>query len=240
MKIAVIQHRYRENPLADADALADASRAAADAGAEAVFICAALPVDFEDAQKRYASAVSGLPGTRLLPRISSGVRAQVFPVTDQIPVIGERLGSAALLYGDACFQADVLSGLAAEAPSVLIMAPMSENELQAEAVLELAIGLSESVAPLVVVADPVGAELGDAGHGGSAVILLGKVLAEALGDEGELLIAEVPEPVPHPDPPEPVPAVPTILAQRLATHEGRKLDLGYLADLSNGVEADRR
>ena len=234
MKIAVIEHRLQGDALADARVLAEESRSASEAGAEAVFLPVAIPIDESAAQEEYARLVSGLPGARLLPRIASGVTSQAFPVTDQIPVIGERLGKVALLHGDACINATVLKGLAVAKPSVLVMSPASENDLQAEAVLELAIGLSESVAPLVVVVDPVGAEAGEAGHGASAIVLLGEVLAEALSEEGDILYAEVPEPLPYPDPPEPVPEVPTILAQRLAHHEGRKLDLGYLADLSDG------
>ena len=86
----------------------------------------------------------------------------------------------------------------------------------------------------MVVADSVGAEAGEPGHGGSSIILLGEVLAEAMGQDGDVLFADVPEPVPAPEPPDPVPAVPTILAQRVATHEGRRLDMGYPADLSEG------
>jgi hypothetical protein len=234
VKIAVIEHRLCGEVLADARALADASRSAAQAGAEAVFVPAVIPIEAEEAQAEYARLVAGLPGARLLPRIAAGVRAQVFPVTADIPVIGERLGKVALLHGDACMNPSVLKGLSVTQPSVVVMSPASENDLQAEAVLELAIGMSESIAPLVVVVDPVGAEPGDPGHGASAIVLLGKVLAEALGDEGDVLYAEVPEPLPYPDPPEPVPEVPTLLAQRVAFHEGRKLDLGYLADLSDG------
>jgi hypothetical protein len=221
--------------MADARGLADASAAAAEKGAEAVFFPVALPIDEIEAHERLTELVADMPGTRLIPRIAAGTRAQVFPVTSEIPVIGSRLGRTALIHGDACFNEGVLQRTAAVGPEVLVMTPMSENELQAEAVLELAIGLSESAAGLVIVAEPVGAEPGEAGHGGSAIVLLGKVLAEALGEEGDVLVADVPEPVPAPEPPEPVPPMPTILAQRLATHEGRRLDMGYLADLSDSA-----
>lgn len=234
MKIAVIEHRFQGDASADARVLAEQSQRAADAGAEVVFYPVALPIDEEQAHEELAQMLSGMPGTRLIPRIASGVRAQVFPVTSEIPVVGSRLGKAALIHGDACFNEQVLERTAAAHPDLLIMTPMSENDLQAEAVLELALGLSESVAGLVIVADPVGAQVGEPGHGGSAIVLLGEVLAEAMGDEGDVLMAEVPEPVPCPEPPEPLPQVPTILAQRLANHEGRKLDMGYLADLSDG------
>jgi len=234
VRIAVIEHRLQGDAMEDARALAESSRRASSDGAEVVFIPPSLPIDEQAAHEEYAALVSGLPGTRLLPRVAAGVHAQVFPTTDEIPVVGSRLGRTALLHGDACFNPAVLQGLAVSRPAVLVMTPMSENELQAEAVLELALGLSDSVAGLVIVADAIGAEVGAAGHGGSAIVLLGKVLAEALGDDGDIIFADVPEPIPAPEPPEPLPEVPTILAQRVATHEGRKLDLGYLADLSDG------
>jgi hypothetical protein len=56
-------------------------------------------------------------------------------------------------------------------------------------------------------------------------------MAEAITDD-ELLVADIMVPPPAPQPRERLPDVPTILQQRLAHHEGRKLDSGYLADLS--------
>lgn len=237
MKIAVIEHRLCGEVVEDARSLADACREAARQGAEVVFCPGVIPIDELEAHAELARLVSDVSGTRLIPRVASGVRSQVFSATDEIPVIGSRLGKTALLHGDACFDPEVLARVATGNPAVLIMTPMSESDLQAEAVFELALQLSESIAGLVVVAEPVGAEPGEAGHGGSTIIMLGEVLAEALGEEGSVLIAEVSEPVPLPEPPEPLPAVPTILAQRLATHQGRRLDMGYLADLSDGHTA---
>ncbi len=234
MRIAVIEHRLRGDALADADALVEASKKAADGGAEVVVFPHALPIDEAEAHERLTRGMYGVPGTRLVPRIAANVRAQVFPVTDQVPVLGERLGPIALLHGDACINPSVLERTAAASPNVLIMTPCSESDLQAEAMLELALALSESAAGLVVIAETVGAEMGDAGHGGSAIVLLGEVLAESLGSDGDVLFADLPEPMPRPEPPEPLPEMPTILEQRLANHEGRKLDMGYLADLSDG------
>jgi hypothetical protein len=143
----------------------------------------------------------------------------------------EPLGRVSLPVGDAAMDPEALERIYAEAPDAIIMAPRSESDLQAEAVLELAIGLSESAAGLVVVTDAAGAEPGEAGHGGSAIIVLGEVLAEAITDD-ELLVADITVPPSAPQPRERLPEVPTILQQRLAHHEGRKLDSGYLADLS--------
>lgn len=234
MKIAVIEHRMRNSAMEDANALAQSSRQAADAGAHVVFLPMVLPVEDDLANQEYARLLSGVPGTRLLPRIPEGTRSMVFAPTADIPLLGERLGTVALVFGDACMDESVLRELADQAPAVLVMSPRSENELQAEAALELAIGLSESVAGVVIVVEAVGAEPGDPGHGGSAVIAVGEVLAEAMGDGGDVLLVDIPEPAPRPEVREPVPPVPTILAQRLANHEGRHLDMGYPADLTDG------
>lgn len=234
MRIAVIEHRLRGDAAEDARALAEAAIVASEGGAQVVFFPSALSIDEQDAQSELGRLLECVPGTRLIPRIASGVRAQVFPVTDQVPVIGEKLGRVALLHGDACMKTEVLSSTARANPAMLVMTPGSESELQAEAMLELAIGLSESAAALIVIAECVGAEPGEPGHGGSGIVLLGEVLAEALGEDGDVLYADVPAPLVAPDVPEPLPQVPTILEQRVANHEGRKLDMGYLADLSEG------
>lgn len=233
MRIAVIEHKLCSTAVEDAALLAAASVAANEGGAEIIFLPAVLASSDVAAQQAYATGVAGITATRLLPNVAAGTRGRVFSAR-AIDGAGERLGQIALAYGDACFDEVALAEVRASRPDVLVMAPLSENELQAAAVLELAVGLSESVAPLVVVAEPVGAGFGEPGQGGSAIVLLGKVLAEAVGHDGDVLFAEVPEPLPRPEPPDPLPAVPTILAQRAATHEGRKLDMGYLADLSDG------
>ena len=62
----------------------------------------------------------------------------------------EGLGRIALLAGDACMTGLELVRILGDAPNVAVLAPRSENDLQAEAVMELAIGLSESLAGLVV------------------------------------------------------------------------------------------
>lgn len=232
MRVAVIEHRLRGDAVADARALAEAAQVAADGGAEAVFLPCVVPVDHAEANEEMARLMAGIPGTRLMPRIAAGVRAQVFPVTDQVPVVGERLGKVALLHGDACVNEDVLRGTASAEPAVLVLTPGSESELQAEAMLELAVGLSDSAAGLVVIAECVGAEAGEPGHGGSAVVSLGAILAESTGEEGGVLFAEVPEPVSPPTPRQSIPVMPTILAQRRANHEGRKFETDYPADLS--------
>ncbi|TLM65832.1 MAG: hypothetical protein FDZ70_10790, partial [Actinobacteria bacterium] len=91
---------------------------------------------------------------------------------------------AVRLYGDACFDpVRIPSGA-----RTLVLVPDAESELQSEAVIEYAIGLSESVAGLVAVIEP--SEVG-----GSAIVLLGEVLAEA-GAGDRAIVADVPYPVP--------------------------------------------
>lgn len=141
-----------------------------------------------------------------------------------------RLGRVVVLEGDDAIDVDTIRDRTATGCDTLVLCPESESDLQAEAVLELALGLSESVAGLVVVLEDAGAEPGHPGHGGSAIVLLGEVLAEAVSD-ADVLEADVPEPVPSPVPREPVPGLPPILAQRLAHHRGERPEVGYLADV---------
>ena len=121
-------------------------------------------------------------------------------------------------------------GVAAQTPTLAVLSPRSETDLQAEAMLEFAIELSDSLAGVIVIAECSGAEPLEVGHGGSAIIVLGEVVAEALSDD-DVLIAEVPTPFPQPSPREPLPAVPPLLAQRFDLHSGR-LSVEHGPDLS--------
>ena len=105
---------------------------------------------------------------------------------------------------------------------VAVLCPHSENDMQAEAVLELALGLSSSLAGLIIVIDSAGAEPGEPGHGGSAIVQLGEVVAEAMGDGDQTLVFEVELPIVQPEPRELLPEIPTILSGRLAQHHGEK------------------
>lgn len=153
----------------------------------------------------------------------------VFAHDDPLPSAAAGLGSVALLTGDEVFDAARLRSLADGSTDVLVLCPASESEIQAEGVLEYAIGLSDSVAGLVLVVENDGAEPGDPGHGGSAIVLLGEVLAEAMSG-ADLIEAEVRVPVPQPVPRNPLPELPTIIAQRIAHHEGRHVPVEYPAD----------
>jgi hypothetical protein len=140
------------------------------------------------------------------------------------------VGRCEVLTGDAAIDPEVHRRLAANPPDVLVLAPESESELQAEAAIEVAIGLSLSIAGLVIVLESAGAEPGEPGHGGSAIVLLGEVAAEAL-QEDEALVAQIPVPIPYPEPRAPLPAVPPLLLQRLAHHRGETAPVDYPVDL---------
>jgi hypothetical protein len=142
------------------------------------------------------------------------------------------LGSTALVVGDASMDYQEILTLSGKKPKVVILVPLSENALQAEAMLELAIGLSQSLAGLVIIAESAGAKPGEPGHGGSAIVYLGEVVAEAMGEEDATLEFEVDSPVPQPEPRGLLPQIPTILSQRLANHEGVKPETDYPSDMN--------
>ncbi|PKQ19488.1 MAG: hypothetical protein CVT66_09810 [Actinobacteria bacterium HGW-Actinobacteria-6] len=141
------------------------------------------------------------------------------------------LGRVAFLAGDAAIDEAEYARLGQNPPDVLVLSPGAESDIQAEAVFEVALELSISLAGLVIITERTGAEPGKPGHGGSAVIVLGQVVAEALSDD-DLLIADVMVPVLAPEPRAPLPKIPPILAQRLAHHRGQRLSVEYPADLS--------
>lgn len=230
MRLAVIQHQSRPTPAQDLEALAMATGQAVERAAEVVILPA-------------VSAVHEGPLSDELYCRLEGVAAGVAVITAQ-PESGERpdghaspnvrevagLGRCVLLWGDACIDPEVLAAAAAAGPGMAVLAPGAESELQSQAVLELAVMLSTSLASVVVIAETDGAEMGEPGHGGSAVIHLGQVLAEAMAGD-DMLIVDVPAPLGPPEAPAALPGVPPVLAQRLAAHRGRKLDVDYPADL---------
>jgi len=160
----------------------------------------------------------------------AGVFDVLFSADDPMPGAVADLGSVTLLRGDEVFDLALLRSLADGGTDVLVLSPGSESDLQAEAVLEFAIGLSDCVAGLVLVVERDGAEPGEPGHGGSAIVLLGEVLAEAMSGE-DFIDAEVGIPVPQPVPRDPLPELPTILAQRVAHHQGTHVAVDYPSDV---------
>lgn len=232
MKIGVIQHRTRDNAADDVAALVAATAHAADSGAEFVVLPEVLRLFGEQNPDRWAlmKGLDSIEGARFMPFVGPEMAAFSSVLTP--PQEMESVGTIALLVGDAVVDPEVHRVVFEQLPNMAVLSPRSESDLQAEAVLELAIGLSLSLAGLVVVAECSGADAGEPGHGGSAIVLLGDVIAEAMGDD-DVLIAEVPLPIPQPEPVEALPAVPRILEQRLAHHRGEKAPVDYPADLSS-------
>lgn len=201
MRVAVVQHGLRITPADDVSALAAASERAVAAGAEWVV----------------------LPS---LPSASPPLEPFLAACT---PPAG--LGAVLELQGDECCDPEVLAAARLTSPDVTVLRPLSENDLQSEAFLEVAIALSDSLSGVVIVVECAGAEPGDPGHGGSAVVVLGEVVSEALVED-DLIFADLALPVVRPEPLEPLPTIPLLLRQRAAFHAGHKLAVpDYPADI---------
>jgi predicted amidohydrolase len=229
VNIAVIQHALLGDDAADAVALGNAAADATDMGAEIVVFSPA-PV-LTDISK-------GDPVGKLFEAIGEAQSESVLyinpaAVPDGVHIAAlPKIGQTALFVGDACLDYQEILTASGKKPHLAIFVPRSENDMQAEAVLELALGLSSSLAGLIIVVDSAGAEPGDPGHGGSAIIQLGEMVAEAIGDEDQTLTIDVELPVPQPEPRELLPEIPTILSGRLAQHHGEKPGVNYPADLN--------
>lgn len=234
MKIAVVQHQLRATPAEDAAALAAAARRAADQGAELVIFPEVFSLHGDDNPHREAlfAELDEIPGERLIPQL--GPTSNGFAGVVDAPDGFEGLGLMAVLMGDGCVDLSVIRSMAFDFPDLAVMIPRSESELQAEGILEVAIALSDSLCGLILVCDTDGAELGEPGHGGSAIVKFGEVVAEAMSGD-DVLVVDVALPIGAPNPREPLPQMPMILQQRLAHHEGRHLEVDYPADLSEGT-----
>lgn len=215
MRIAVVQHRMRAHERMDLAALLSLSEEAADQGVQAiVYPC-----------------VPGLAASvTLLPAFVENVLERAPGITMIAPCVAPRrvgppkpvpttLGSTLVLAGDECIDPATYPAIEAMGLDALVWQVDPESSLQAEAILELAMDASLSQAGLVLVASTAGRARGIESFGGSAIVHLGELLAEAGGDE-ELLVAEVNVPVALPArrAPRAVPA--PILQQRLAVHRG--------------------
>jgi len=229
VNIAVIQHTLLGDDKADAVALANAAADATDMGAElVVFSPAPVLADLSDGDPvgKIFEVIGEAQGEEVVylnpAAVPDGMHIATLPM----------LGQTALFVGDACLDYQEILTASGKKPAVAILCPHSENDMQAEAVLELALGLSSSLAGLVIVVDSAGAEPGEAGHGGSAIVHLGEVVAEAMGEADQTLEFQVELPIPQPEPRELLPESPTILSGRLAQHHGEKPGVDYPADLN--------
>lgn len=223
MKIAAIQHRVRESADADVHALAAAAAVASQRGAEVIVFPDVSSLQDDDAagQTLLSELVRDVPAFCIVPSVDPELRSAAMIAEMPAPVSapGGGLGLVCVLIGDACMDSEELLRVDSASPSLAVLSPRSENDLQAEAMLEFAIALSDSLAGVVVIAECAGAEPLEIGHGGSAIVVLGDVVAEALFDD-DVLVAEVLLPFPQPSPREPLPPVPPLLVQRLAHHNG--------------------
>jgi predicted amidohydrolase len=234
MRIAAIQHRLRDDADGDARALAQAAVAASGRGAELIVLPSvpSLHLDSGAGHILLAELVSDVSAMCIIPgvdMVSEGAAA-VVALPEPFSAPGHPTCLAGILVGDACMDAASLGEVASRRPALGVLSPRSETDLQAEAMLEYAIALSYSLAGLMVVAECAGSEPLETGHGGSAIVLLGDVVAEAFADD-DVLIADVQLPLPEPHPREPLPAVPPLLAQRVAHHAGR-IAVEHGADVS--------
>ena len=234
MRLAVVQETRRGTATRDSVTLLELLVNACSRGAEVV-VLPNLPWLSATEIAEIASAAflrTEYPNVTVLaplfgpPEPSSGA-----PLARGVPVNESALGTTAALSGDECLDPLIARGLAAAAPNAIILRPGNESDLQAEAMLERALGLSESISGLVLVAECDGGADGEPGHGGSAIVVLGEVVAEAVGGD-DVLVAEVNAPMARPDARIPVPDLPPILAQRWAFHHGERASVDYPADLT--------
>lgn len=225
MRIAVVQHVPRPAPAQDLEALVAATVRAAASGASWVVLPAVPALDegplHEELWRRLESDVPGVDVS--IASSGEGAAGSVMPAAGPA-------GVTVLLTGDACFSPGPLREALEAAPGIAVLAPGVESEIQGEATLELAISLSLSLASLVLIVETDGADAGEPGHGGSAIVHLGEVVAQAMSGD-TVIFADVETPVGGPEIPASLPEVPPLLAQRVAAHDGRKVQVDYPADL---------
>jgi len=228
MKIAVIQHCVRPTADEDVEALIVAVKNACEMKAQVIVLPWIPSLASADPQQKAAltEKLSGCAqGTTLLMAFGA-MEAGHEVVLEQTP-----LGVTAFMRGDECLSAEIYAHTEERGTQAWVWHPLATSDLQAEAIVERAIAVSASHVGLILLAEACGGEPGETGHGSSAVLYLGDILSEAVFPD-EILLVDVDVPVPFPEPREPLPPLSPILEQRLAIHEGRKLDVGYLADLS--------
>jgi hypothetical protein len=219
MRLAVIQHTLRAHERMDLAALLALAEDASDEGAN-VIVCPLVP-GLERDTRVYHAFIENMrnhaPGSLLItPAVAGEANGHVHPFLTP-------LGRTVALVGDDCLDRERHDQVLASRADAMIWQPDAESAQQAEAILELALGASLSVAGLIVVAALDGAARGAAGFGSSAIVQLGEILAEAGGGE-EVVMARLDAPLPLPDRPARRPYLPPILAERLARHESGRSD----------------
>ncbi|MHB1017963.1 MAG: hypothetical protein ACYC2X_08775 [Coriobacteriia bacterium] len=225
MRIAVVQHVPRPAPAQDLEALIAAALRAVASDARWVVLPGLPALDEGPLQEElWRRLEEDTPGIDVLVAVGDGEGPLVTTAGAGAP------GVTVVLTGDDCFSPGSLRDAHAAHPGIAVLAPGAESEIQAEATLEFAIALSTSLASVVILVETDGAELGEPGHGGSAIIHLGEVVAQAMPGDA-VIYADIETPAGPPEVPGPLPQVPPLLAQRVAAHNGRKLEVDYPADL---------
>jgi hypothetical protein len=161
VKVAVIQHRLRAHERMDLAALLALAQEASDDGAS-VIVCPAVP-GMPRTSRVFQAFVENMnahaPGSLVISPLLAALREE-----ENGPLLTP-LGRTVALLGDDCFDPgchERLQGLRLQA---LVWQADAESPLQAEAVLEVALDASLSLAPLVLVAAVVGRARGVSGHG---------------------------------------------------------------------------
>lgn len=229
VRIAVVQHQLRTHERMDLAALLSLTERAAEEGAQ-VLVYPCVPGIGASPALMNAFAANVAERTPGVTVISPCVALEAGPPLGVAPT---PLGSTLILSGDACIDTGLFDEIVSLRPEALIWQMDSESDLQAEAVLELALDASLSLSGLVLVAATIGEARGLSSYGVSAIVHLGEILAEA-GEEEDVVVADVPVPVPVPVTlPErrgqlPIPT--PVLAQRLSVHRGEPAHLDHVSE----------
>lgn len=210
MRIGVVQHKMRTHERMDLAALLSAAERASEDGVRLLV---------------YPPIPGLTPGSGLVEAFAQNVAERVPGVSFIAPGASERpltrgpvdtvLGKTLVLSGDECIDPDSFGEVEEMKLDALVWQMLTDSAQQAEAVIELALDASMSLAGLVLVSGVWGEGRGVHSHGGSVIAARGDMLAEA-GDGEALLVADVEVPVclPARRGSRPVPA--PVLAQRLA------------------------
>ncbi len=226
MRIAVVQHQIRTHERVDLAAMLALAERAVDQGADTiVFPCVPglggggelMPAFIQNVCER---------APQLSVIASCAGRLRLTPL-EALPT---RLGRTLVLAGDECIDPELFPVIAGANVEALVWQIDTESPLQAEAILELALDASLSLSGLVLVSCFDGEARGARSFGGSAIVHLGELLAEA-GQGEDLLLADVAAPVSLPIRRGPLAEPGPVLEQRLAVHRGAKITLGYPATI---------
>jgi predicted amidohydrolase len=225
LRIAVLQHKMRTHERMDLAALLALSEEAAEEHAQ-VLVYPCVPGIGTQQQLMQAFAMN------VIERVPGAVVvAPCVGVTREGPVQAANtpLGSTVVLSGDDFLDPAVYDQIQQIGPDALVWQSASESDLQAEAILELALDTSLSLCGLVLVAATIGRARGVESFGVSAIVHLGEILAEG-GDDEAVLTADVVVPVTLPERRGPRPVLAPVLAQRLAVHRGAHAALDHVTD----------